>query len=65
MYLFRKALWLLIYFLPVRIPWNLGETISFGIAFKNISLQKFDSLKISFKIIDKNNVTHNIPFSEI
>jgi Peptidase family C25 len=41
---------------------ELGEIISFGIAFKNISLQKFDSLKISFKIIDKNNVTHVIPF---
>jgi Peptidase family C25/CARDB len=41
---------------------ELGEQISFGIAFKNISLQKFDSLKISFKIIDKNNVTHIIPF---
>ncbi|HLA59182.1 MAG TPA: hypothetical protein VK622_10495, partial [Puia sp.] len=43
---------------------ELGETISFGVAFKNISLQKFDSLKISFKIIDKNNVTHVIPFSK-
>jgi hypothetical protein len=41
---------------------ELGEKIDFGIAFKNISLQKFDSLKISFKIIDKNNVTHIIPF---
>ncbi len=41
---------------------ELGEKIEFGIAFKNISLQKFDSLKISFKIIDKNNVTHIIPF---
>jgi Peptidase family C25 len=41
---------------------ELGEKISFGVAFKNISLQKFDSLKISFKIIDKNNVTHIIPF---
>jgi flagellar hook assembly protein FlgD len=41
---------------------ELGEKISFGIAFKNISQQKFDSLKISFKIIDKNNVTHIIPY---
>jgi hypothetical protein len=41
---------------------ELGEKIDFGIAFKNISLQKFDSLKISFKITDKNNVTHIIPF---
>jgi Peptidase family C25 len=43
---------------------ELGEQIQFGIAFKNISLSSFDSLKISFKIIDKNNVTHVIPFSK-
>jgi len=43
---------------------ELGEQIQFGIAFKNISLQSFDSLKISFKIIDKNNVTHIIPFAK-
>ena len=44
---------------------ELGEKIQFGIAFKNISLQTFDSLKISFKIIDKNNVTHIIPFPKL
>ena len=43
---------------------ELGEQIQFGVAFKNISLAAFDSLKISFKIIDKNNVTHIIPFSK-
>ena len=41
---------------------ELGQPIQFGIAFKNISLSSFDSLLISFKIIDKNNVTHIIPF---
>ena len=41
---------------------ELGEKIGFGIAFKNVSLQKFDSLKITLKIIDKNNVTHIIPY---
>jgi Peptidase family C25 len=41
---------------------ELGEQVQFGIAFKNISLTSFDSLKISFKIVDKNNVTHIIPF---
>ncbi|HEY2649492.1 MAG TPA: C25 family cysteine peptidase [Puia sp.] len=41
---------------------ELGEQVQFGIAFKNVSLSSFDSLKISFKIIDKNNVTHVIPF---
>jgi Peptidase family C25 len=39
-----------------------GEVIQFGVAFKNVSLSSFDSLKISFKIIDKNNVTHIIPY---
>jgi hypothetical protein len=43
---------------------DLGEQLQFGIAFKNVSLASFDSLKISFKIIDKNNVTHIIPFSK-
>jgi hypothetical protein len=41
---------------------ELGEQIQFGVAFKNISPTSFDSLVISFKIIDKNNVTHIIPF---
>lgn len=41
---------------------ELGEQVQFGIAFKNVSLTSFDSLKVSFKIIDKNNVTHVIPF---
>ena len=41
---------------------ELGEKIDFGIAFKNISLQSFDSLKLLLEITDKNNVTHTIPF---
>ena len=41
---------------------ELGQPIVFGIAFKNISLAAFDSITVSFKIIDKNNVTHIIPF---
>ncbi len=49
-------------FLTSKDSVELGEKITFGIAFKNISLEKFDSLKISFNIIDKNNVSHNIPF---
>jgi Peptidase family C25/CARDB len=51
-------------FLTSKDSVELGEIISFGIAFKNISLQKFDSLKISFKIIDKNNIAHIIPFQK-
>ncbi|MDQ2720858.1 MAG: C25 family cysteine peptidase [Bacteroidota bacterium] len=35
-----------------------GEVLHFGIAFKNISIQKFDSLKVKIAIIDNSNVTH-------
>jgi len=37
-----------------------GEKVEIKIAFKNISLQAFDSLKVSLKILDKNNVSHNL-----
>ncbi len=37
-----------------------GEILHFGIAFKNISLPAFDSIKIKLAIIDNNNVTHII-----
>ncbi len=39
----------------------LGETLKFGIAFKNVSPTAFDSMLIKLNIIDKNNVTHTIP----
>ena len=35
-----------------------GEILHFGIAFKNISLPAFDSIKVKISIIDNNNVTH-------
>jgi hypothetical protein len=40
-----------------------GEILHFGIAFKNISLYSFDSIKVKLNIIDNNNVTHvlNVP----
>lgn len=40
-----------------------GEILHFGIAFKNISLPAFDSVKVKLTIIDNSNVTHtlNIP----
>jgi hypothetical protein len=43
---------------------ELGQPVQFGIAFKNISRSSFDSMKISLNIIDKNNVSHAIPFSK-
>ena len=35
-----------------------GEILHFGIAFKNISLPSFDSIKVKLAVIDNNNVTH-------
>jgi len=37
-----------------------GDTLHFGISFKNISIHAFDSLKVELLIIDNNNVTHII-----
>ncbi|MEO7962227.1 MAG: hypothetical protein ABIR19_11805, partial [Ginsengibacter sp.] len=39
-----------------------GETLHFGIAFKNISLPAFDSIKVKIAVIDNNNVTHILQF---
>ncbi|HTQ66289.1 MAG TPA: hypothetical protein VMI12_15960, partial [Puia sp.] len=47
-------------FLSVKDTVELGEKIEFGIAFKNISLQSFDSMRINMTITDKNNVAHAI-----
>ncbi len=38
-----------------------GETLNFGVAFKNISIPSFDSLKVKLSVIDENNVTHLLP----
>ncbi len=38
-----------------------GSTLHFGIAFKNISLPAFDSVKVKIAVIDNNNVTHLLP----
>jgi len=37
---------------------ELGEMLTFGIAFKNISNVPFDSIKMKVNIIDRNNVPH-------
>jgi hypothetical protein len=37
---------------------NQGEILHFGIAFKNISVPAFDSVKVKLTVIDNNNVTH-------
>lgn len=40
---------------------NLGDTLHFGVSFKNISIHAFDSVKVEMTIIDNNNITHTIP----
>jgi hypothetical protein len=35
-----------------------GQNLQFGVAFKNISISAFDSMRINISIIDHNNVTH-------
>jgi Peptidase family C25/CARDB len=42
---------------------NQGETLNFGIAFKNISPPSFDSVKVNVSVIDNNNVTHVLPIA--
>ena len=42
-----------------------GEILHFGIAFKNISLAAFDSIKVKFEVIDNNNVTHVLPITRV
>ncbi len=37
---------------------ELGETLNFSVAFKNISKTAFDSLRVKYIILDKNNVPH-------
>ena len=38
-----------------------GEILNFGVAFKNISIPSFDSLKVKLSVIDENNITHLLP----
>ncbi len=38
-----------------------GEILNFGVAFKNISIPSFDSLKVKLSVIDESNVTHTLP----
>ncbi|HMH24629.1 MAG TPA: C25 family cysteine peptidase [Puia sp.] len=47
-------------FLKVKDTLQLGETLEFAIAFKNISPYAFDSMRIKMYILDRNNVSHPI-----
>jgi hypothetical protein len=47
-------------FLKMKDTVDVGQNIDFAIAFKNISPAAFDSLKLKFRITDRNNVEHDI-----
>ncbi len=49
-----------IYLKQMKDTFNLGETASFGIAFKNISKTPFDSIKVKAVVVDQNNVSHDL-----
>lgn len=49
-----------LYLKQIKDTFNLGETASFGIAFKNVSKTAFDSIKLKAVVIDQNNVSHNL-----
>jgi hypothetical protein len=40
---------------------ELGQPLDFGIAFKNVSVTPFDSMRINLTITDKNNLAHIVP----
>jgi hypothetical protein len=47
-------------FLKTKDTFNIGEPMEFAIAFKNVSLYAFDSMRIKMYILDRNNVSHTI-----
>jgi hypothetical protein len=50
-----------IYLKQIKDTFNLGETASFGIAFKNVSKTAFaDSIKVKAVVIDQSNVSHDL-----
>lgn len=44
----------------IKDTFNLGETATFGIAFKNVSKIAFDSIKVKAVIIDQSNGSHTL-----
>lgn len=48
-------------FFTTRDTVEVGEPFTFGIAFKNVSDKKFDSIKVKLTITDKNNIENIVP----
>jgi hypothetical protein len=47
-------------FLSMKDSLDIGDKLEFGIAFKNVSISAFDSMRINLTITDKNNIAHQI-----
>lgn len=45
-------------YLAMKDTFDLGDSLRFGVAFKNVSKQSFDSIAVKATILDQNNVTH-------
>lgn len=45
-------------YLVMKDTFDLGDSLRFGVAFKNVSKQSFDSIAVKATILDQNNVTH-------
>jgi hypothetical protein len=48
-------------YLSMKDTLEFGELLDFGIAFKNVSISAFDSMRINMTITDQNNIAHVIP----
>jgi hypothetical protein len=52
-------------YLVSKDTFDIGESLKFAVAFKNVSRKNFDSLLAKVTIVDKNNVSHNITLPRI
>jgi hypothetical protein len=43
----------------------IGETLSIAVPFRNISDKAFDSLRVTLKVTDRNNVVHTLPMPRL
>jgi hypothetical protein len=51
-------------YLNIKDTLEVNEPFDFGVAFKNISPNSFDSLRVKLTIVDRNNVNHQLAFEK-
>jgi hypothetical protein len=44
---------------------EIGETLNIAVPFRNIGDKPFDSLRVSLRVTDRNNVAHNLPMPRL